>query len=746
MLSPDLPITNSTEDTLNRGSFAKNLAKTILQYCSSSSFTIGLYGEWGSGKTSLVNMVLESVEDIDDDAIILRFNPWLCSEPKQLITQFFKQMATAIKLKKPSAEKAWGLIDQYADIFDAASLIPIPGAGSIFSVIRKILAKEANERVKQRSTDLQESKDQIINKMIEEHLKIIVSIDDIDRLSEEEIIAVFQLVKALADFPNTVYILAFDYNVVVRALGKVQHGDGKEYLEKIIQVPFEIPTPSLANIHDALFSKLNFILGDVPEDRWAKTTWAELFQFGLQKYIKSIRDVIRYTNVFMLKYELLKEETDPVDLLGLTSIQVFEPVIYSKLPSYKDTLCGSNFSYSYEQQKNEEEKVKKVVSLIIPNDGTVSNLEAANNILGILFPRIKTTAGLSFAIGRNYSHRDFLINNNIASPECFDRYFALTLENDAIPTALIKSLIYTSSEDELNKGIIQLYKEGKVIRLLEEIAAYANRDYSLKIPIERVSWIITALTRNWNSFEVDDRDRFSIPFAWRLRFCIDPLLKALDSSSRFSCIHSVFKDENVQPSTLALLLQDFETQLGRFTKDASSKDDAIFSLEEVLELEAIFKNRAVEAIDSRAALEQYQGLNFLWMLEQIDPELAESKKKLLISDDISLVKVVSYCTSRGTMTTKLVVKMRDVNQKAIEEFIDVNEAYRRIRKFAGTSQFFLLPKDDQMNAIAFILITERTPSTSIMENCIAENVIVKTLDQLEERQLKNSPISTDPVR
>ena len=77
MLSPDLPITKSTEDTLNRGSFAKNLAKTISQYCSSSSFTIGLYGEWGSGKTSLVNMVLESEEDIDDDVIILRFNPWL---------------------------------------------------------------------------------------------------------------------------------------------------------------------------------------------------------------------------------------------------------------------------------------------------------------------------------------------------------------------------------------------------------------------------------------------------------------------------------------------------------------------------------------------------------------------------------------------------------------------------------------------------------------------------------------------
>lgn len=342
MISPDLPITKSTEDTLNRGSFAKSLAKTISQYSLSSSFAIGLYGEWGSGKTSLVNMVLESVEDIDKNAVILRFNPWLCSDPKQLIIQFFKQMATAIKLKKPSAEKAWELIDQYGDIFDAASLIP--GAGPAVVAVGKALAKGARGRVKQRSKDLQESKNQIIQKMIEENLKIIVFIDDIDRLSEEEIIAVFQLVKALADFPNTVYILAFDYDVVVRALSKVQRGDGKEYLEKIIQVPFEIPMLSMESIHDALFSKLNSILGDIPEERWAKTTWAELFQFGLRKYIKSIRDIIRYTNVFMLKYELLKEEKDPVDLLGLTSLQVFEPSVYSKLPSYKDTICGANHS------------------------------------------------------------------------------------------------------------------------------------------------------------------------------------------------------------------------------------------------------------------------------------------------------------------------------------------------------------------------------------------------------------------
>lgn len=74
----------------------------------------------------------------------------------------------------------------------------------------RAIAKKAGQKVEKRTKDLQESKDQIIEKLKDEKMKIIVSIDDIDRLSEEEIVAVFQLVKSLADFPNTIYVLAFD--------------------------------------------------------------------------------------------------------------------------------------------------------------------------------------------------------------------------------------------------------------------------------------------------------------------------------------------------------------------------------------------------------------------------------------------------------------------------------------------------------------------------------------------------------
>ena len=124
MLNPDLPITKSDEDRLNRSDFAKSLANAILKRTSSSSFTIGLYGKWGSGKSSLLNMVLENIENDDKSVVVLRFNPWLCTDSKQLISQFIKQLATAIELKIPNGDRVWEIIARYADLFDAAGAIP----------------------------------------------------------------------------------------------------------------------------------------------------------------------------------------------------------------------------------------------------------------------------------------------------------------------------------------------------------------------------------------------------------------------------------------------------------------------------------------------------------------------------------------------------------------------------------------------------------------------------------------------
>ena len=152
MIKFDLPIERSSEDILNRGCFAQNLAQVLLEYSSAESFSIGLYGKWGSGKTSLLNMVIEKITAANDGTIILRFNPWLCADANQLISQFFKQLATAIRMKQSAKEQAWQLIDQYGDFFEMTNMIPV--VGGVLSTGSKLLVKKSREKSREKSRSM----------------------------------------------------------------------------------------------------------------------------------------------------------------------------------------------------------------------------------------------------------------------------------------------------------------------------------------------------------------------------------------------------------------------------------------------------------------------------------------------------------------------------------------------------------------------------------------------------------------
>ena len=90
-------------------------------------------------------------------------------------------------------------------------------------------------------------------------------VDDIDRLEAEEMRQLFTVIKALADFPNVIYLLAFDQAVVVQAIEKYSGMPGQAYLEKIIQVPFVVPHVDRTVLLNGLANRLEEILEGTPE-------------------------------------------------------------------------------------------------------------------------------------------------------------------------------------------------------------------------------------------------------------------------------------------------------------------------------------------------------------------------------------------------------------------------------------------------------------------------------------------------
>ena len=113
----------------------------------------------------------------------------------------------------------------------------------------------------------------------------------------------------------------------------------------------------------------------------------------------------------------------------------------------------------------------------------------------------------------------------------------------------------------------------------------------------------------------------------------------------------------------------------------------------------------------------------MWMLSQLDKELVKRIKETLVTDNISLAKVISYCTSRGKTAVRLVVETRHVNKETLSEFINVEEAYSRIDVFATTREFLLLPKEIQKDVIAFLIVMASNKMSSPTEGLVAEEII-----------------------
>ncbi len=120
ILSADKPIINSKEDFLGRKDFSDAVSNAIINYTKDEeSLTIGLYGKWGSGKTSIVNMIVEEIEK-EEDIIVFNFQPWIYSDTEQLISHFFREFSQKVKHEDNAsvAIRLGNALETYASFFE----------------------------------------------------------------------------------------------------------------------------------------------------------------------------------------------------------------------------------------------------------------------------------------------------------------------------------------------------------------------------------------------------------------------------------------------------------------------------------------------------------------------------------------------------------------------------------------------------------------------------------------------------
>ncbi len=506
MFEQDLPITSAEQDIFNRKEFAQSLAKALIQSKYESSFVIGLYGSWGSGKTSFVNMCIEHIKTISlnnshEKLVIFPFNPWLCSDSNQLASQFFIELGNTLQSQNHNFTSAANLLFDYAEV--------IGNIYSIFEPITKTITKAVSWVKKfysiyqKEKKTIQNLKKDITSELKKQNIKLVITIDDIDRLSEQEIIAVFQLVKALGDFPNTIYFLSFDYEIVTNALNKIHENKGKEYLEKIIQVSIPMPKAKSIDLERIFNSKLESLLSEQEKNNFheqdVKFRWYAIYEGGIKSYINSIRDINRFMNTFSLIFQQIGNETDFIDLVGITCLQVFEPNLYNILPQLKGIFFTKTILDEKRKEKIEENI--KLVNIFLDDKKITKHKKPAEKILKVLF------AGMLFM--RSESEEKKRINKNIAYEHAFDRYFSFSLHGAEISKVQIENILYKTDENDQYNLLNSIFISCNFNEIIKDIFSYYHEDNQENFPSsQQTQNLFKNLTLLWETVAKDEQGFF----------------------------------------------------------------------------------------------------------------------------------------------------------------------------------------------------------------------------------------------
>lgn len=525
MFDADRPIQTKAQDLLGRSTFAKYLARCILDHTNLESLVIGLYGSWGVGKTSLINLTLEELHSAaanmfdDEKPVILNFSPWSYSGQNQLIYSFFRRLSSEIRrseLLKDKEEIIYRL-ELYVSFFTRQP-IPKPLRPNHHFLTRIFRPKLMTQETYgwESGRDLTQVKLELNELLRNQKYKIIIIIDNISRLDNPEIKQIFQIVKSMGDYANTIYVLAMDKQSVIHAIDTLQGTGGAEYLEKVIQLPFEIPSISQQDIEIMLIDRLKKVIEVVPEDAWNKDYWADLYYSTLKYFFKNVRDITHYVNTLSFSYVHVKEVVNPVDFFAMTALEVFAPGVYYGIRENKDLFTDlMDEVYTLDSRNMAEDKSRCDEIL---NRSQKIPKEYIIQLLIRLFPRLRAF----YETDIPFYHSDAVARQNfrICAPDIFEVYFRLSMPTGVLPEVELEAILAMVNDKEgFAFALLRLNKDDKILKFL----SWLDSKGVVKIPTQYLPNVIYALLDGADAFPVGEDNAVSFDTLNRIHRIIHQL-------------------------------------------------------------------------------------------------------------------------------------------------------------------------------------------------------------------------------
>lgn len=432
----DEPLSAETEDELGRAPFVETVTKQIDRAAANDPSTVfGLVGEWGSGKTSIIEQVRPK---LSADWVIADFTPWSSGDASAMSFEFVATLADALGVS--AAGQSREKFARYAGIVTPfLNAIPVAGSGASAAATEFLSALASRPPWHKQFEELSET-------VAATGLRVLIVIDDVDRLGGAELMNLLRVVRLLGRFRGVHYLMAYDQTTIeelLEASGSV--GRGTSFMEKIVQYPFEVPPISRASALRLTHQVIARVL---------EATGSHLDDVGLYRenelaqvlagMIRTPRTLGRFASQLLSFAAHVRDaELDVLDYVAITWLRLEAHGVWTHLPRWRSELStGSRPSGILKTEK-------------IPLDEWLARFSGAHpdseptdaaKVLELMFP------GFSLAeVSSYYEHP-----RAVANEAYFGRYLLLALPEDDVSDELIEGVIGELVADESSPGITQL--------------------------------------------------------------------------------------------------------------------------------------------------------------------------------------------------------------------------------------------------------------------------------------------------
>lgn len=449
----DHPIVASENDILGRGSFVDLIYQQLIGIKGDDSYVFGLYGDWGEGKTSIIKMIVEKIEKdekkqekSDSKLLSFVFEPWHFGNAETIIKVFFDEL-------KKTVTKQYMVLGFNMEVreYTKRLLNNVKYNGWHFGFMN------SSETFLELKKNIEESL-KVVN------AKIVVFVDDLDRLLSNELFALLQLVRNSGSLKRIIFVLSMDEERVKNKIKTFLNSEDEErYLEKIVQLPIRLPKTDNLTLERYLMKLINekVLSGlDVTDDE--KKAFLNCFSYFYYQtgkvFFKNLRDIKRFINDVRVTLPPIARNVNIYDYFLVSILSVFAGDIYKELQnnkmlyiSFRNSIMGKYYSGD-EVGKEKKELMRRHIEDITKNCSNKSNIL---EILALLFSNVHEIYPLE-----DYEMKCEQRDKRIELDDYYERYFTRGIADDDISDDVVEDIFndfLKAGDYEFKKTLIVNY-------------------------------------------------------------------------------------------------------------------------------------------------------------------------------------------------------------------------------------------------------------------------------------------------